>query len=404
MATNVGDDTRKRDAVRRAPVSRAPLSAEDSEGRMAAPSMEELADDRLRVFSLLRAIREDAQNIQRKLLPVLDATTVGSAKVHEGKADELFREAKHVFEHDAEKVEARLKELRILVGELPSRPWVGNRATFFQDEVDKLENLWEDVKYRWPERDRSLTGDLRHGLQEANGSLREIILMGTRLTCHERVNRHLAGLSVGAYMDFHAAFDDELPLPPRVEDSDRILRFLHDHRGVIDGVVDVPHARIYSASSNPWRRWASVGCVVLVVAIGAAFAFALGAFGTSLVPKPLQSDHMLLKVYGAVVGGALVHVVVDAIKQTKKRASEESMTPSDWLLWVHVNEVAIVLSGAAGLLLAFVGLVLVFQTSDLETAFFVGYAADSFVDVFLSRFEKVLSSNVAALRKEAEVH
>ena len=69
---------------------------------------------------------------------------------------------------------------------------------------------------------------------------------------------------------------------------------------------------------------------------------------------------------------------------------------TDWLLWVHVKETPIVY-GIVSLWVGLVGMTALGQ-GGVSGAFFIGYSLDSFVDLFLSRFETGATAAVEAAR------
>lgn len=70
---------------------------------------------------------------------------------------------------------------------------------------------------------------------------------------------------------------------------------------------------------------------------------------------------------------------------------------SDWLLRIHVKEASFMLS-AGSLAVAPIAMAFFFDTVEWSTAFFVGYSYDSFLDLFLQRFEGVVSAATKTIK------
>lgn len=64
------------------------------------------------------------------------------------------------------------------------------------------------------------------------------------------------------------------------------------------------------------------------------------------------------------------------------------MAMEGWFHWIHVNEISLGLA-VISFWVGFAGIVLPIDTTDLATAFFVGYSIDSLVDFILTRVSSV---------------
>jgi hypothetical protein len=90
--------------------------------------------------------------------------------------------------------------------------------------------------------------------------------------------------------------------------------------------------------------------------------------------------------------------VVDALKQAQRRGAGSFLALEDWFLWVHVREAAL-LVGIVSVWAVLVGLALTLSqpgSITFITAFAVGYSLDSFLGLFITRFDTVARSAVDA--------
>ena len=115
-------------------------------------------------------------------------------------------------------------------------------------------------------------------------------------------------------------------------------------------------------------------------------------------PFTLQRSSELLSAYLFLLLGAAGHVVVNMLKKDRaENASTRGL--ADWLLRVHVKETSFWAS-AATLSLAPLAMAFLFKSVDWKTAFFFGYSYDSFIDLFLQRFEGMASSATESIKKK----
>lgn len=269
--------------------------------------------------------------------------------------------------------------------------------SLFGDEVTHLENFVERAKDCWPDGNVSVD-QLLHLLGENEGWLKKVIWHCGLVTIPPRVDEHLQQLRVGHPLVFTREFQDELP-----SDAERaeLLQFMHDHPLAISGVVDVARGLIFKASPDPKQRWRSVTRIVLWVLAGGGLV-ALAAWGGPRLPDsfvPAGLLQPLLLGYGFIILGGVVHVGVDALKQRRAATAPTFFALDDWLLWIHVRETSVLM----GVLSLWLGLAMLAVARhgavSWQEAFLVGYGIDSFMELFLQRFDKIVSSGAEALKK-----
>jgi hypothetical protein len=209
-----------------------------------------------------------------------------------------------------------------------------------------------------------------------------------KLTLPDTVNDRLSGMRIGQPFNFFTEFADEFPA--RVYQVEA-LEYLSKHPGLIMGVVDVDHGLIYRASPHSWRRLCSFVIINFSAVLGALLVllfYYLHAF--SGANMTLEN---LLRGYVAVMIGGIAHIVVDALKQYRTREDHSFIALEDWMMWVHIKEVSIII-GVVFLWVGFLIFVYSGQVADWQAAFFVGYSIDSVIDLFLMRFASTASSRV----------
>lgn len=338
-----------------------------------------------RLFGLVREIRAEVQNIERSMDAVEAALALKAPSSRAAELTTAVAGLNTILDENRASVDARFADLRELLDTTPS---LSDAAS---DEVVTLENLWRRLvgAIKWDTKTPEST--VRTGLDAARGFAREIEWHAGLMTVPARVKQHLAGLRVGNKLRFDATFADEIRDPQQRRD---MLTYLRDHPAFADGVVDVEHGLIYRASPRLRRRLVSyVGLSAFSILGGLLFLYlitnGLPAIGLSLSDvtglKPDRFNN-LLSAYVLLVAGQVAHIVVDAVKQ-QQRGDDSFRAIDDWLLWIHVREMSI-LVGVLALWVTLYGLAVAFPGGiNGVTAFTAGYSIDSILGLFITRFE-----------------
>ena len=193
---------------------------------------------------------------------------------------------------------------------------------------------------------------------------------------------------------FVATFKDQLPN----EESTRAGSGLTPQRIAVLGLIDLRNAQVIKADQRVWRQVVSVAAVVAAAAAGFILILIAVHLGTSFYFKVALKQSRWTALNGAyllVLVGVLFHWVLDRVKQN--RSGTDATPFSEWLLWIHVNEVSIVVRIVTVWLM--VGLAVGFRVFDLTdsgqpfTYFTAGYFMDSTFDALIGRFNAFISSH-----------
>jgi hypothetical protein len=266
----------------------------------------------------------------------------------------------------------------------------------FGDAVTEVEHRWERIKMSWPTGSEA-ADILPVRIASVTQELSRIIYSCGLRTVPERVNRNLAALRIGQPLDFHKTFVDELP---EEEQRNKILDFLSRHPKLVDGLVEPATGQIYRISSSERRRTLSFVYFLITLVLPAPFIWAYSRMniwfpGQGLPGNPPDFAR-LIAAYIALTVGSLAHMGILALKQMRSGADRSLNALEDWILWFHVKETSII-TGVLSMWVALIGLGASSQTAP-GTAFFVGYSLDSFVDLFLQRFETGAAKTVEATK------
>jgi hypothetical protein len=270
----------------------------------------------------------------------------------------------------------------------------------FADEVKKVENEIEDMRGLWPDgRDVVKT---REAIDMLKQTLERIRLHTGIIAAPALVREQLKQVNVGAAFDFHYHLSGDL------EDEKvrlGVLQYLHRHQVLISGVVDPESGLIYRASTNVWRRATSL--VAFLVAIFAGYGVIHALVGNWLGWSDLLFPGMdlggLETAYTLALCGGLAHLLVAFLKLDRSSKKKFYWGISDWFLLIHVREVEIFIRGASFIVIVLASYKMM-DGLELGTAFFLGYSADSVLDLLLQRFDalaKLRTQQVGASLEEA---
>lgn len=345
-----------------------------------------------------QVVRAEAQDWLTSVDELNAKTEIKDKKARERELDDAFVGAKTIAADDLANVDEVLARIS---GRLHTDPRV---AEGIGDEVTHVVNSWNRAKFDWT---RLVAQDPRGDevlppLVAIKRHLKDVVSRCGTLTIPRRLNDHLEQLHVGQGLDFHGTFEDELPSK---EERNRILRFLRDHPAAIDGVIDVEKGRVFKASQRTWRRVLSLVLIALAVLLDYIVFWLIAEFVTSITVPGVATEAerwpTLWHALTAALLGGVAHIFVGALKQSRSRSSEDAfLALDDLLLWAHVREVQLI-QGVLSFIVGILGLLYVLKRTDPTTAFFVGYSLDSFLDLFLERFEKTATAQVASLTEAA---
>lgn len=270
------------------------------------------------------------------------------------------------------------------------------------DEIICLEDSWRQFFEDWsilPIKNTQFDVDkVLYQIEEENKYLDELIFKAGYLTIPERTKKHLETERVGQGFDFHEAFKDELP---SFEGRLKILEFMRINPIYIDGIVDVKNGMIYRASPEKKRRNKSYRDILILLVVGLFIIWVVSIIGYWIQDwfiSPSRTKELIVGYIFVIIGG-ISHVIVDALKQARSTKESNMIVLEDWFFWIHVKESQIMM-GIFSLLVGTLGLAFFSQKVDWQTAFLVGYSIDSFIDLFLQRFDSVISSKTQVAKEK----
>lgn len=350
-------------------------------------------DDFYDLMGHMRDIRVEAQSLQRMLDDLKKLAKIEDAKTRERETARLLVEWRDLYGRNAGQIRSHFAAIKAI--------FVRNSLIYDScgDELTCMDNAWDRVTAAWPVLKNGAARVTAPDIPKVEEALREIIFHAGYVTIPSRANQHLEKKWVGQQLDFHATFADEMPAK---EERQEILKRLHDSPMAVNGIVDPGNGMIYRFAEKGWRRVASyvlmalafAGCGVLAVLFAKAGDW-YGILGYPLSGLRLKA---LIFNYLAIMLGGLFHLAFTALKQY--RASQEGafVALDNWFLWGHVKEKPII-GGIFMIWIVYLGWLIARGSQDAVTLFFVGYSFDSFIDLFLKRFEVAAAKKKETLEK-----
>lgn len=336
--------------------------------------------DAAHFFGYLLEIRAESQNVRDAVTKVRTAASLTDGRAREAGVAAALAEEDAVDRRNRGRIAGLIDRLHL---------WMDGNAELHQwcaDQVIHIENQWERVEYHLDRvraevaAGRAGDGTILSATLEVERHIDRMIYLIGYLTIPGRVNEHLRQLRIGQALDFHRDFADELPVPA---DRVAILTTMRSHPAQIFGIVDVERGLIFKTAATRGRQILSFVVQVLVWFI---LGGVLAAIATLSIWSELGSPAWLCERYLFVTLGSVVHLALGTLKQRRSGMIGQTQALDDLLLFIHVREVAIVwtiISTAIGT----VGLCFLSPGPSVEAALIVGYSLDSFIDLFLMRFE-----------------
>jgi hypothetical protein len=340
--------------------------------------------------SVLADIRSEVFNTKASLITIGKALQSGNKSL----SVRTMMEEEQVFNANSNEVATRLRDAAA----------IAESDVKVHRELDgrlvAIENDWERTRLLWPSApatEQALAAfdleDATRKTAQATDHLSHLLLQIAMFTVPGDVDRWIRTQELGRPFKFHERFEDEIPLK---EDRDRILGFLAASPGSFPAIIDPDTGEIYRTSGIALRLLASYGILLAVVIGGGVLLNILTTVWPDAVGR--QTSQAVMQAYIAVLGGALFHFVTTLAKNRKALGEGGAWSPRQLALWGLLHEKSIWV-GVGLLWLGPLGMASVLKSTDLATAFFVGYSFDSFLDLFLTRFSDVVALQSSGLAK-----
>jgi hypothetical protein len=167
------------------------------------------------MYALIRDIRAHAQNVQMSVAGIRKALTQTDAQSRLAGAATALLEAEFVLPASRHAVSNDFRAVQTIFDDHPTI------ANYFRDWVVYVQSAWTRAQAAWPSGEIN-TEDIAAKLDRVEPLLRETVYSCGYITIPSRLRETMASLRVGQSLDFHWAFQEELPT---LDDRNRILEF-----------------------------------------------------------------------------------------------------------------------------------------------------------------------------------
>ncbi|MDX2079008.1 MAG: hypothetical protein SFZ02_21430 [bacterium] len=372
-------------------------------------------NNQARLLGLLRDVRAEVQNLRNTLMEILSKEPMVDVAMRSREIITTLRARQPIYDRNVRQIATRIRDLRAMMN---SDSFLYSR---YGDDITIIENFWERMTLNWPpppskdiipetgDKDKvvinpdeeiTVANAILRYAKDAVTDIDNIIYQTALLTIPERLNLQLEQIRIGQALDFHAAFKDEIP---NDKSRQKVLDYLEARPILIkNGVIDNAQGVVFHASADYARRRLSYLFITITIMLGALLAVSIGELGNLLslaewITVPGGTPNLLIA-YLFIIIGAVVHIGIDGIKQARGNDPKQAfLAIDDWFTWIHIHERGIIM-GIVSLWVGFLGLVFLTGSADWQTAFLVGYSLDSFVDIFLQRFNTNISSKSSRVK------
>ncbi len=362
-------------------------------GKLAAGISQEERRDRDNLFGTLRELRAGAQSLRGKAVSLGQlAASISDAASRAKQLAETLAQQAGPLDQDCKTVAAKNATIAEILDRRP------NLKSSYGDVTTAIYLNWTQAAAEMNGVLQGSYDNVAERMSKVTDGLDKVIYDCGLITIPARVQGQLNLLPIGGVLTFAQSYSDELP---SADDRRRLVQYMSGYPGFLEGLIDVESERIYHASSKPWRRMLSL--VVTAALALAGFALIYGAcwLGDTRQagaewPFTLNDLPAYCSSYAVLVAGALVHVLINLLKQDRS-ASQTNQVLSDWIMRIHVKETSYWLTVAA-LWVCLAGLSLAVKgPADWKSSFFVGYSWDSFIDLFLRRFDDAATASQSSV-------
>jgi uncharacterized integral membrane protein len=277
------------------------------------------------------------------------------------------------------------------------------------DEMRRIENYWERFTQFYPGISDAKSDTVLHSLQKCTGHLSEIIFLCSYRTIPDRLMDHLGNMTIPQAQNFYDLFQDEVCSKEQADSilqslarSSKILRSEGEDEGVI-GAVDTIQGLVYRVGTTT-QQWISVaGILAACIAVWILCLAVLSVYAVFISPGWSVSGPKIMVFFIAMLGGAVFHVAIDILKEARSATKTRDIQAiSDLLLWTHIKMFPII-SSIVILGIGFLTIAIVTPSIGAETYFVAGYSIDSLGDLYLDRFDSVMTAKTDVLKKEIPV-
>ncbi|HEU5063091.1 MAG TPA: hypothetical protein VFT79_08085 [Solirubrobacterales bacterium] len=343
---------------------------------------------RARFFSKVRTIRADAKALLVQLKQLEEAAKNQDGSRPDSNLTKELQRADRALSQ--KKLDERLREVEKIEADFP-------HLEIYGDCFGEVRNAVRQVSADWPKMGSADLTAITKGIERSSKALQEVVLGCYRLTIPKDVERSLGDLSIGKSLDFDLKYKEEIP-DEKVREE--ILAALSQRR--IGGWVDLKAGLIYRVS--PQRSVRVLTYLAPLLAVAAAVLLLIGIanlkhLGIDLPGTHLDDAKALVGAFLLVLGGAVIHLVVENVKQFQMDAAP-IVAISNLLDWMHLRWAGISLM-AVPLVVVTIGMRMAVDSTPDQVATYIlaGYSADSIAGVFLTRFDSSASASAKKLIK-----
>jgi hypothetical protein len=345
------------------------------------------------IIGLLQEVRVESKNLW-ELFGEMEKEILN--KQSQDNLAEVVKPYQSIYEGNKGEIENLIKDLRTILD---------NDSRFVRhmgDEIRSIENYWERFLKFYPNLSDPSSDKILHSMEKCTNSLSEIIFQCSYRTIPDRLMGHLNQAEIPQALNFYDTFQDEVCSKEQAEkilmSISRSAKIIKDETRDLYGAVDTVQGLVYRVGSTreQWKTvfWIALACFgSLVLSI-----FVLAMYKLYINTTSSLNGLTVIVLFIVMLAGAIAHIAIAVLKEARSETKTRNIHAiTDLLLWTHIKAFTFY-SGLAVLVVAFLTVVIMYPGIGVETAFVVGYSIDSLGDLYLDRFDSIMSAKSDVLK------
>jgi hypothetical protein len=268
------------------------------------------------------------------------------------------------------------------------------------DQVTLIQDAWSRAKDVMPAAaafaSDPVAASVAKDLDIAKNHVSNVHFLAARMSAPAQVRQYVDEMRPGNTVSIHEILKEDIPDKAQ---RDELIVYMKTAHISIPGIIDVATGTVTRYETRRSALWVSL-IVVFLLAVAVPV---LALFASLFWPAQLDgvaTREQASTFFPIVIGvwlGAAVHVAVDILKTRKGPRPDYIASVDDFKFYVNSHAISIVISLALLIAVA-IGVAYLAPQLGFGGSFFAGYSADSFFDLFIGRFEKVVDAQTGTIK------
>ena len=260
------------------------------------------------------------------------------------------------------------------------------------DQVTLIQDAWDRAKDAMPAAaafaEDPVAASVTKDLDTTKSLVSNVNFLAARMSAPSQVRQYVDEMRPGNTVSIHDILKEDIPDKAQ---RDELIAYMKTARVSIPGIIDVETGTVTRYETRRSALWISL-IVVTVLALAVPVLALLGSLFWPAQLNGVATREQASTFFPIVIGvwlGAAAHVAVDILKTRKGPRPDYIASVDDFKFYVNSHTISILISVALLVAVA-IGIAYLAPQLGFGGSFFAGYSADSFFDLFVGRFEKIV--------------